>query len=146
MLPKNIPSVFIDADVFFDIISGRRPFFEDSVKVLELLYKGNIAITTSESCLANLIYLAIDTNKIPNASSKISSLIASCTILCCGKKGILEALASAFKDKEDAVQYYTALYNDIDYFVTRNVKDYKLAVKSLPVITPTELVEMCLTH
>ncbi len=142
MLPKNIPSVFVDSDVFFDIISGRRPFFKDSAKVLELLYKGSIAVATSESCLANLIYLAIDINKIPNASSKLRNLISSCTILCCGKKGVLEALNSNFKDKEDAIQYYTALYNEIDFFVTRNIKDYKAVVKSLPVITPKELSEL----
>ena len=45
---------------------------------------------------------------------------------------------SNFKDFEDAIQYFTALENNIDYIVTRNTNDY---IKSIiPIITPTELL------
>lgn len=114
--------------------------------MLTLMSNGKVEISTSESCIANLIYLSSEINKIPNAINKISNLIKANSIICCGKKGILEALDSDFKDKEDAIQYYTAVYNDIDYFVTRNVKDYKNALASLPVVTPQQLIELLFSN
>jgi len=37
------------------------------------------------------------------------------------------ALNSDFSDFEDAIQYYSALENNIDVLITRNLKDYKKA-------------------
>jgi len=37
------------------------------------------------------------------------------------------SLNSAFKDFEDAIQYYTATENQVDILLTRNLKDYKAA-------------------
>jgi len=39
---------------------------------------------------------------------------------------------------EDAIQYFTALENNIDYIVTRNTNDYYKSL--IQVITPTELL------
>jgi predicted nucleic acid-binding protein len=50
---------------------------------------------------------------------------------------ILElALASNFKDFEDAIQYHTALENHLDMIISRNKKDFKNSV--LPVLTAKE--------
>ena len=54
---------------------------------------------------------------------------------------MLEALNSKFKDKEDALQYYTALYHGADYFITRNTKDYKHKTIALPVFSPQEFMK-----
>jgi len=35
------------------------------------------------------------------------------------------ALSSEFKDFEDAIHYYTAAENHLDYIITRNKRDYK---------------------
>ncbi len=44
---------------------------------------------------------------------------------------------------EDAVQYYSATAdNSIDFFITRNIKDYKHADKHLKVITPAEAIKI----
>jgi len=46
------------------------------------------------------------------------------------------SLLSDFKDFEDAVQYYSAVINKIDYIITRNKKDYKGS--DIPILTPEE--------
>jgi pyridoxal biosynthesis lyase PdxS len=51
-----------------------------------------------------------------------------------------KALESGFGDFEDAVQYFTAVQNEIDYIITRNTEDYKKSV--IPVYTPTEFLKM----
>jgi hypothetical protein len=46
------------------------------------------------------------------------------------------SLVSGFKDFEDAIQYYTAIENDMDLILTRNKKDFKNSI--LPVLTARE--------
>lgn len=52
-----------------------------------------------------------------------------------------QALNSRFSDKEDALQYYTAINHGADYFITRNIKDYKNAIETLQVFTPLEFLQ-----
>jgi predicted nucleic acid-binding protein len=51
-----------------------------------------------------------------------------------------KALESEFADFEDAVQYFTAMQNEIKYIITRNTEDYKKS--AIPVYTPTEFLTM----
>ena len=55
-----------------------------------------------------------------------------------GEKEIDDALASAFDDYEDALQYYSALNKKVDVIVTRNKKDF--AHSKLPVLSPDEFL------
>jgi len=49
---------------------------------------------------------------------------------------IEKALASAFKDFEDALQYYCALDKESSILITRNGKDFKESM--LPIMSPDE--------
>jgi hypothetical protein len=54
-----------------------------------------------------------------------------------------QAYLSGFKDLEDAFQYYTAMNeNNVDYFVSNNVKDFKTVLPKLPVVSSTMLVKI----
>jgi predicted nucleic acid-binding protein len=140
MLKGSLPEVFLDTDVAFDIISKREPHFFDSIKLIELKAKDQIVLLISESCIANLIYLTLEIKKIEDGLNKLTEFISSCGVISCGKQVILESLNSGFKDKEDAVQYFTALHHGADYFVTRNIKDYKSSRFSLPVLLPSDFI------
>lgn len=137
-----MPDVFLDTDVSFDILSKREPHYPTSVVLLELAAQGTIQLMISESSLANLFYLCFDIYKIQNAKTKLNDFISACEIAQAGKDSILLSLQSSFKDKEDALQYYTALRAEADYFITRNKKDYKHGIVSLPVYTPTEFIKL----
>lgn len=134
--------VFLDTDVAFDIISKRTPHFDRSIGLLELAVNGRVTLFISESAIANLIYLSNDIYKIKDSNIKLMDFLMACEIISCGKQKLLEALQSSFKDKEDAIQYYTALSRGVDYFITRNVKDYKNALRSLPVLTPSDFYDI----
>lgn len=137
-----MPDVFLDTDVSLDILSKREPHFSDSIKLLELAARGTIQLVISESSLANLYYLCFDIYKIKNAQAKLNDFISTCEIAQAGKDSILLSLNSMFKDKEDALQYYTALRASADYFITRNKRDYKHTIVSLPVYTPEEFIKL----
>lgn len=140
MLPGNLPDIFLDTDVSFDLISKRDPFFAVSKPILELAAKGDIHLLISESSLANLFYLTFDIYKLKNGKSLLVDFISACTVVSGGKLIGLQALASDFKDKEDALQYYTALGSGADYFVTRNKNDFKSAKDHLPILSPQEFL------
>ena len=49
------------------------------------------------------------------------------TVLAVTDKVIELSLSSDFRDFEDALQYFTAIENNIKTLLTRNLKDYKHA-------------------
>ncbi len=61
-------------------------------------------------------------------------------VLSMGDKIIDLSLNSDFKDFEDAIQYYTATENKLDFIITRNLKDFKLS--HLPVLTAKEYLKI----
>jgi len=138
MLKGSLPEVFLDTVVSFDIISKRGPHFAHAVKLLEFTARDKIALLILESSLTNLIYLSVDIYKLPDTVPRLLDFIGVCGIVSGGKVVMMEALASNFKDKEDALQYYTALQHVADYFLTRNIKDYRLSSPLLPVFSPLE--------
>lgn len=140
MLKGSLPEVYLDTDVAFDIISKRQPFFETAVRLVGWVAQDKIALVIGECSLANLIYLSFDIYKLPNAQERLIDFISVCHVISGGKRQMMEALASNFSDKEDALQYYTALHHGVDYFVTRNIHDYKTALGILPVSTPEEFL------
>lgn len=48
------------------------------------------------------------------------------------------ALAANFKDFEDAIQYSTAIINNLDAIVTRNPQDFPVATPRI--LTPQQLI------
>lgn len=55
------------------------------------------------------------------------------------KSNLIQALSSAWPDKEDAIQYFSALdEKGFDYILTRDAKGF--AQSAIPVLTPTEFV------
>jgi predicted nucleic acid-binding protein len=50
------------------------------------------------------------------------------------------AIASDFNDFEDAIQYYTALENNITTLITRDLKDFKKA--SIKVMSSEEYLNL----
>ena len=136
-----MPDVFLDTDVAFDIISKREPYYSESVKLLQLSAQGLVQLSISENSLGNLFYLAYDIYKLKDASLRLSEFITACKLVSGGKKAVLDALNSAFRDKEDALQYYTAVNAKAEYFITRNIKDYKITGDPVEVYTPMEFMK-----
>ena len=49
-----------------------------------------------------------------------------------------KAIASSIADFEDAVQFYTAVYSEADYIITRNVRHFPQ--DNIPVLTPADFL------
>lgn len=132
--------LFIDSDVQLDIILKREPFYIYSARVLNLAAQNQKArLFTSAICFANLYYLLtveLGRSKARNALKTFKILFH---IIPTSDLAINNALESDFKDLEDAFQYFTAVENNMDVIITRNIQDFKKS--QLPVMTPKQFLE-----
>ena|SRR4030042_1438723 len=132
--------LFIDSDIILDIALSRDPHFLSSSLILSLIESKLLDGFTSSIIISNLYYILrkLESHKI--AIDFITKLRLIIKILPVTDETIKLALESKFKDFEDALQYYTAILNNIDYLITRNVKDY--ARTDIKVHTPDEFIKL----
>ncbi|ULQ56809.1 PIN domain-containing protein [Flavihumibacter rivuli] len=119
--------VFIDTGIALDLLAQREPHYSFAASLFSLADKGKIAIYISLLSFSNLNYL-LSRQYSPSESRRILSRFKVLVkVLAVDDKIIELALSSAFRDFEDAIQYFTAIENGIKNLLTRNVKDYKAA-------------------
>ena len=133
-----IRRVFIDSNVILDVGLGREPFFADSKNVLALAENSIITGYISSNEAANLYYLLRNNGGDKKARFFIRSLIKFLNIVTITHKNVQEAIDSDFSDFEDALQNYSAIENQCDYIVTRNIKDY--SISELSVKNPADFI------
>ncbi|HEC42285.1 MAG TPA: PIN domain-containing protein [Bacteroides sp.] len=128
-------NIFIDTDVIIDFLKDRKPFSDDSTKMFNLIGQNKINGCVSSLCFSNLYYLLSKSAPHKRVIFDLNDLSQRLEILNVDKNIVKSALASDFKDFEDAIQYFTAReHGKINIIITRNIKDYKNS--SLPVMTP----------
>lgn len=126
--------VFIDTNIFLDVLLNREGLVTDSETVLNRCSKPGYSMYTSSISFTNITYFL---TKYRPAEAKIllEALLKKVYIAQTQAKDFQKALQSNFHDLEDAYQYYTALQiRGIKYFITRNIKHYKHSV--INVVTP----------
>jgi predicted nucleic acid-binding protein len=132
--------LFIDTDIILDIALTREPHFYSSAFISSLVESKSVVGYTSSVIVSNIYYIIRKVDSHKTAINFISKMKLFINILSVDDKIISLALESNFKDFEDAIQYYCAYNNNMDYFITRNVKDYSRA--QMKVHTPVEYLEL----
>ncbi|MBD1420684.1 PIN domain-containing protein [Sphingobacterium chuzhouense] len=127
--------ILIDTDVILDFFFDRKPFSEDAAQILSLCERKEIKGFVTSIMLSNIYYLLRKTAKHEKVIENIKILMKIIDVTITPKEAILNALASDFKDFEDALQNFSALQEKgIKIIITRNTKDYKTS--SLAIMTP----------
>ena len=138
-----ISSLFIDTDIILDILLDRKEFFEDSSAIFKKFEDGEVLLFTSASIIINAQYVGQKQIGKNECRWAINYLLNYFLIIEPDINIIKRAYTSKFTDVEDAIQYYTAAKIDsTDYFITRNIKDFKKSIPHLPVITPTQFLKL----
>ncbi|MGA1840925.1 MAG: type II toxin-antitoxin system VapC family toxin [bacterium] len=117
--------IYIDSDVILDLLGKREPFFTYAAGLFTLIDSGEITAYVSPLIFSNLYYILRKLTSKEMAIKNLHKLKLLVKILPIDDKIIELALLSEFNDFEDAIQYYTAKENGINYLITRNKKDYK---------------------
>ncbi len=110
-----------------DLLAARIPHYDAAAKLFTLADKGEINIFITSLSFANLNYLLTKQFNSVESRRILNNFKVLVNVLAVDKKIMELSLSSKFSDFEDAIQYYTALENNIDILITRNIKDFKLA-------------------
>jgi predicted nucleic acid-binding protein len=118
--------ILIDSDVILDFFFDRLPFSESASEILMLCEKNEISGYVTPVIISNLYYLLRKNSKHEKVIDHLRKLLNILETATMNKQIVLNALNSNFIDFEDALQNYTADFqNEIQVIVTRNTKDFK---------------------
>lgn len=132
--------VLIDTCIIIDALQSRKPFNKDAEDIFFAVacrkFLGYITANsiTDISYLINRNIKGVDSRKILASLFELFGILDTTGIDC------QKALNSIIDDYEDAVMNETAIREDIDCIVTRNVKDYKNS--SIKVLTPNDFLKL----
>ena len=131
----------IDTCIIIDALQDRKPFSKEAQQIfLEIAKRSFLGCITAKS-ITDIYYLTHKathndetTRQILYKLCSLFEIIDTTAIDC------IKALSSPIKDYEDAVMSETASRNDLDYIITRNLKDYSQS--KIPVYTPEAFLHL----
>jgi predicted nucleic acid-binding protein len=132
--------VLVDTNVILDYVLARQPFHSDAEKIILGVAKKDFVGYFSSITPINVYYTG---RKLKGKQPTIKALrrLLNLFEVCAADKSVLQtAFASNFNDYEDAVQHESAVAENLDAIVTRNIKDFKNA--SIQVYSPDEFLQI----
>jgi hypothetical protein len=136
--------IFFDNDIILDISIKRDGLLEndanEAIKLMSLVETGEYKGFTSTVVFTNTYYIQRKLKDHSTSINFLKKLRLILTVLNVDDKIIQKALESEFNDFEDAVQYFTAVENKMDYIITRNTEDYKKS--TIKVYTPSQYLKI----
>lgn len=121
--------VLIDTNVIVDALTSREPWKESAEKIFLMAANRIMDVYITASSATDIYYLVRKyLHSAEQAKQVMGKLYSLMGILAVTGDDCVDALASAVSDYEDAVIERTAVKADMDYIITRNVKDYQGAM------------------
>ena len=131
--------IFLDSDVIIDLLA-KRDHYLDAAELFSIIQNKKIQAYTTPLVLANVDYIITKYSTGQKSIKAIRTLRKYLSILPMDENTVDRAINSAIKDFEDALQYYAAEAQAVDFIVTRNEKDYKKG--DLKIVTAEECVKL----
>jgi predicted nucleic acid-binding protein len=131
--------IFLDTDVALDHLADRQPFAEYAHRLFALAETGELTLCLSSLSFSNLYYILRKLKGHADAPALLGKLKLLVRVSAVTAVEIQSALASSFRDFEDAIQHFTAkAEGNVSAIVTRNNADY--ANSEIPVLSPDEFL------
>ena len=131
--------IFLDTNIIVDLLIERKYELDSINEIFKLAEKGIIDLYISESVITTTFYILRKEKKIDALSAfremcKIVNVIPFV-------KDVLYHPVEKYKDTEDGILYFSASKAKMNFFITRNVKDFTFLFPSLPVMSPTNFLK-----
>ena len=121
----SIDKIFLDTDVALDHLGDRQPFAEYAHRIFALAETSDLTVCISSLSFSNLYYILRKLNGHADALVLLRKLKRLVRVAAVTETEVQSALASGFKDFEDAIQHFAAkAEGGISAIVTRNKADY----------------------
>lgn len=118
--------LLIDTNIVIDLLAKRDPHYADAAQIFSLGDKKQVQLSISALTIANTSYLLLKFKPYHEVKTILRKIHLLVNVLSLDDKVINLALNDAdFKDFDDGLQYFSAIENDQDIIITRNLKDYK---------------------
>jgi len=131
--------LFLDTNIVIDLLEKREPYCFDAVRLFTMAYNGQVQLLVSPMTYATASYL-LGKHGAEGVRRLLSDLRSLTKVTPAYERTVDDALASRFKDFEDALQYYSARQACAEVIITRNGKDFTNS--TLPVMTAGEYLAM----
>ncbi len=132
--------IMCDTNIIIDVLLERKPFVEDSYKVLTLCEEHKIDGFVSASSVTDIYYLVRkythNTELAYKAVGKLLEIVKICSVT---NQDVLIAFQKKARDFEDCLVATCAKSIHCNYIVTRNKKDFEDF--NIPLLTPKELLQ-----
>lgn len=129
--------LLIDTNIVLDLLAKREPFYGSAAQIFSMADKHKLKLTVSALTFANTNYVLTKLKSPKEARDILRRFKILVGVLSLNDKIIALALNDdKFKDFEDGLQYYTAIENNQDIIITRDLKDFNKS--KLPVLTADE--------
>ena len=131
--------IFLDTNIIIDLLMERSHELDAINEIIILGGREIINLYISESVIANTFYILRKEKRIDPLSA-FREMCKTMNVVPFSKDLLYYPLEK-YKDTEDGLLYFLAYKSKIDYFITRNVKDFTFLFPSLPVISPTNFLK-----
>lgn len=133
--------VLVDTNVVIDALTSREPWNESAEKIFLMAANHIVDLYITASSATDIYYLIRKhLHSAETAKQIMGRLYSLIGILEVTGNDCLEALASPISDYEDAVVEKVASRKELDYIVTRNIKDYQAG--NTKIILPDDFVNL----
>ncbi len=133
--------ILVDTNIIIDTLTGREPFRESAEQIFILAANQIEDMYITASSATDIYYLVRkhlhNTEQSKNTMFKLYQLFG---ILDVTARDCQDALLLDMKDYEDAVISCCAKRNQMDYIVTRNIKDYEHS--KVKVLLPDDFIRL----
>ena len=134
-----VTKVYIDCNILIDWLLNREPFSYFATKIIELTEKKEIESYVSLLTLANTYYIISKTVNRKVADEFLRDSLKLFQFAYVTREIVEDAIEERFRDFEDDIHYHIAVENELDYLITRNVKDFKKC--KITVVGPEDFLQ-----
>lgn len=133
--------VLVDTNVIVDALTSREPWRESAEQIFLMAANRCLEIYITASSATDIYYLVRKhLHSAEQAKQVMGKLYSLMGILSVTREECVAALTSPISDYEDAVVERTAIKANIDYIVTRNIKDYQYGM--VRTMLPDDLIAL----
>ena len=119
------PRILVDLNVVLDVLQNRRPFHEESARLLDAVVRQEVTGLLAAHSVTTLFYVLNRVQNRETAVTAIAGLLDAFSVATVNDTVIRKALTLNWPDFEDAVQMAAAVHAGADYLVTRNPRDFQ---------------------
>lgn len=133
-------SLLIDTNIVIDLLAKRMSHYKDSAFLFSLADKKKVKLYISSLTFANTNYILLKVKSPSEVKSILRKFKLIVDVLPLDDKIVGLALNDVdYDDFEDGLQYFTAIENNLDVIITRNLKDFKKS--KIPVMNPEQYLK-----